>query len=259
MTTSTRKRKRGDTSAAGVCVGAQNTGQGQDPDSSDVRRGGVGKGKTADSLREARSIGDIGLEAAPAPADQVKTDMRRPVRDSLLLRGPSSPLDRAQGKTHLRLAVGLGEVLHRVPVAITAGKVHPCVHAGRVPSENLFHGADLLHEAAPVERLAEPEARDSVPDGHLVGSLALILRADRIFGRRADCSENFLHGSREGGDAGVVLAHPLPELGHEGARQRSGQGTGRGTLLEAHERKVRLQARRPAGEQPVGEKPQILE
>ena len=256
-----RRGRRHPGGARGACVrvGTENAEAGQEADAAEVRRGRMGEGPTAESFDEVRAVRHVDLEAAPARADQVMADVRLPVADPLQLRGPAGARDGAQGHAHLRLAGRLGEFLHGVPVAVAAGEVHPWVDPGRVPPQDLLHRADQLHEAAPVERRTEPEARHRVAGGDLIGRVALVLGADRILGRRPSRGKRLLHRGGEGGHAGVVLAHPLPELRHEGARKRVGQRAGSITALQAREGGVRLQARRPPGKDSVGQKPQVLE
>ena len=213
----------------------------------------------ADSLREARAVGDVDLEGAPASADQVVADVRRLVGDPRVLGGLTGAFDGAQSDAHLCLAGRLRQLLHRVPIAVTAGKVHPRIDPGRIPPQDLLHRADPLHEAAPVEGRAEPEAGHRVAGGDLVGRLALAFAANLLLGRRPASGQRPLHRRREGGNEGVVLAHPRPELGHEGARDRLGQRAGRRPELQSREGAIRLPARRAPGAEAVGQDPQVLE
>ena len=89
--------------------------------------------------------------------------------------------------------------------------------------------------------------------------MALVLGADRILGRRPLRGQRLLHCCGEGRHAGVVLAHPLPELRHEGARERVGQRAGRMAVLQPRESEVRLQACPAPCEHSVGQEPQVLD
>ncbi len=152
-------------------------------------------------------------------------DMRRLLADTAQLRGPSGALDGAQGDPVLRLAgIGLAapprQILDGMTVAVAAGEVHARVDSCRVAPQDLLRPADLLDEDAPIERRAEAQAGDGVGGGDLIGSLTLVLFAHRILGRRAVRRESLVDRGGEGGEARVELAHAVPQLRDEGARQR---------------------------------------
>src|SRR5690606_32265161 len=107
---------------------------------------------------EAEMEGQSGLEGASPRTDEMEADVRRHIAGSLLTQRRARPLDRPQGHSHLGLAARLREILHRMSVAVTAGKIHPRIDAGRIPPQDLLHRADALHEAAPVECATESQA-----------------------------------------------------------------------------------------------------
>ncbi len=248
----------------GVSVGGDDAQAGQQADAAEIGRGRVGTEPTAEPADERRAKGHVGLEIAPARADQVMSDVGRIGAASQRLRGQAGAFDGAQRDAHLRLAgIGLavapGQFLDGVPVAVAAGEVHARVDACRIPPQDLLRLADLLHEVAPVERRTEPQAGDGVGRGELIGGLALVLQAHGILGRRPFCGQGDFDRRCESRDAGVELAHPLPELGDESARERFGQRERRRRVLQLREGSVGRQASRPPGQDPVGQDAQVLE
>ena len=219
---------------------------GHEPDGTEVRRRRVGEEEPAEPLAEARMEGHVDLEALPSAPDQVIADVRGTAIDLLLpggldlLSALARALDRSQRDAHLRLARRLGELLHGLPIAVAALEVHPRVDRRRVPPQDLLDETDPLHVSAPVERRAEPEARDRVAGGGLVRGLALVLGPDDVLGRRSLFGERLLHEDAERGDALVVLAQPVPHLGHEGAVERHGKTPRSGASLQGGEGGVRL-------------------
>ncbi len=211
----------------------------QQPDATEVHRGGVGEDETAKALARWRVPGHVDLETEPALADEVVPHVALPAVGDLPLGAPGTTmrtrtpdgtlsartraLDRAQRHAHLRLAGRLGELLHGLPVAIAALEVHARVDRRRIPPQDLLHETDPLHVAAPVERRAEPEARDGVAGRGLVRGLPLVLGPHDVLGRRSRGDQRLFHPDVERGDALVVLAHPVPQLGDEGAVERIGK------------------------------------
>src|SRR2546426_629061 len=137
----------------------------------------------------------------------------RGVGDSLAGRGRRGggpgALHGARGHTELGLPGGLGQFLHRLPVAVPAEEVHAPVDAGRVALQDLFDQADVLEILHPVQSGAQPQAGDGVGHGDLPRSLALVLLPDRILRRHALGGETLLGGRTHGRDKGPILAHPL--------------------------------------------------
>ena len=79
---------------------------GSESDAAEIGRGRVPVDGAAQPVAQPRAVGDVGLEVAPAAADQVVADVGRAIR-----RGPrderlAGALHRAARDPHLRLAVG---------------------------------------------------------------------------------------------------------------------------------------------------------
>ena len=91
-------RHPGGARGAGVRIRTENTEAGQETDAAEVRSGGVGETPPAKPLIEARTVRHVDLEAAPARADEVIADVRCPVADTLLLRGPRGSFRRCAGQ-----------------------------------------------------------------------------------------------------------------------------------------------------------------
>ena len=232
---------------------------GQDADSAEVRRRRVGEGESAEPLSRRRAKRHVDLEAEPARADQVMADVRGPVADPLQLRRLARALDGAQGDAHLCLSGGLGKLLHSLAVAVAALEIHSRVDGRRVAPQDLLHQADPLHVAAPVERAAEPQARDRVARRGLIGGLTLVLGTDGVLGRRPSGGECLLHPGVERRDSRVGLAHPLPQLREEGAVKRLGKRLGWAAVRQPVERGVRLPPGGSAGEDPRRQDSQVLQ
>ena len=149
--------------------------RGQQGDRAEVGHAGVAEREPPDAPRQARAVGDVGLEVAAALADQVVADVGGAVGGGAGLGRLPRALHRAQRHAHLGLAGGLGQLLHRVPVAVAAEEVHARVDPGGVALQHALDQAHRLDVLAPVERRAQPQAGDHVGHRHLGGGLALVL------------------------------------------------------------------------------------
>ena len=86
----------------------------------------------AGSLENAGPIGDVRLKIASASVDQVIAHVGGTIRRRSKGRRLAGALDRAQGDTHLGVAARRGQLFDRLPLPVTAQKIHPSVRARRV-------------------------------------------------------------------------------------------------------------------------------
>ena len=222
----------------------------------------MGEHETPCAVREARTVGHVGFEFASALPDQVVAHVGSAVVGRVQFGGLAGALHGAKGHTELGLPGGLGQFLHRLPVAIPAEEVHAPVDAGRVALQDLFGQADVLEIPHPVQSGAQPQAGDGVGHGDLPRGLALVLRPDRILRRHALGGEAFLDGRAHGSDKGPVLAHPLQEPHDVGRVQDLRQGRqGRRVLGAADLGQIAVgrETRVPALERFVRQPPQVLD
>jgi hypothetical protein len=157
----------------------------------------------------------VDLEIGAALADEMVTDVDRAPGDAALSGLPRA-LDGPEGHPELTLPGAVGQILHRLAVAVAAQKVHAAVDGGRVTLQHPLDEAHRLEVLAPVEGRAEAEARDDVRDGDLRRRLALVLAADRLLRGRLLCEEMCVGGGAHRRETRAVLAHPLQHLCDEG-------------------------------------------
>jgi hypothetical protein len=219
----------------------------------------VGEERGAHPLPQARPVGHVGLEVAPALADEVVADVGGDVAGAGL-GGLPRALHAAQRHADLGLARSLRELLERVAVPVAAVEVHDGVDARRVSPEHLLDEADALEEPAPVERGAQPQAVHRVRDRGL--GRRLVLRADRLLRADPEPGEALVHPPVQRHCVRAVLAQALQQLdevgGLEGGRQLGDRPLPAG-VVEAGEESVRLHAAAAAVEDLVGDAPQDLD
>jgi hypothetical protein len=109
----------------------------------EIEEGASGKDEASEPLLQLGNIGYVDFEVASTAADQVVADVREGLPFAALPR-LARALHRTEGRAHLRLPRGLGELLHRLAIAVTARKVHPAVDRRGIAPEDLFHEAHLL-------------------------------------------------------------------------------------------------------------------
>ncbi|MEW6363227.1 MAG: hypothetical protein AB1714_01160 [Acidobacteriota bacterium] len=130
--------------------------------------------EAAGAFGEAGTIAEVGLEVATAFADEMPADVRGTLGGRAAFCGQACALDRPQGHAQMRLSGGLGELLHGLPVAVPAQKVHVTVRTGRVALQHPLDRAHVFEVLAPVESGAEPEAGDDVRHRDLGCGLPLV-------------------------------------------------------------------------------------
>ena len=196
----------------------------QEPDRSEVDGGRLGEDETPNPPAEAGSKGDVGLEIGAALADEVVADVAGAIRRGSALHRLASALNSLQSHVQLRLAGGLGQLLHGLAVAVAAQEVHAPISPGRVALQNALDEADGLEELAPVEGGAETQAGDDVRHRDLGRGLALMLAPDRVLGGHVLGGEVRFDGGADGGKARAVLSQAFEKLmdvaGVEVLRQR---------------------------------------
>ena len=140
--------------------------------------------------------------------------MGRAPADSAL-GGLARALDRPQGHPELPLPGAVGQLLHRLAVAVAAQEVHAAVRRSRVALQHPLDEAHRLEVLAPVEGRAEAEARDDVRDGDLRRRLVLVLAADRLLRGHVLREEVGVDCRAHGRESRAVLAHALQQLHDE--------------------------------------------
>src|SRR5207244_1636129 len=144
----------------------------------------------------------------PAPAEEVVADVGGPVL-RILLWGRPRALDALEGRPDLGLPRRLGQLLHRVAVAVAAREVHARVHARGIAVQDVLHEAHALEVLGPVDGRAQAQAGDRVGDRDLAGGFALVLGVDGLLGRQALRGEPILQPGAQLGRLGPVLPHTL--------------------------------------------------
>src|SRR3954465_13366502 len=99
------------------------------------------KQRAAASLEKAWPVGDVRFKIAPSSIDQVIADVGSTIARRSKKRRLACALDRAQRDAHLGVAARRGQVFDRLPLPITAEKIHSSVRARRVTLQNLFDEA----------------------------------------------------------------------------------------------------------------------
>ena len=199
-----------------VRVGEAQTEQqrGQQPDHPEVGRGGVSEDEAARATEHPGTVGHVRLEIVAALADQMMADVGRAPGEAAL-GGLTRALDRPQGYPDLTLPGAVGQVLHRLAVAVAAQEVHVAVDAGRVALQHTLDEAHRLEVLAPVEGRREAEARDDVRDGDLRRRLVLVLAADRLLRGRQLREQMRVDRGAHRREARAILAHALQQLHDE--------------------------------------------
>src|SRR5947209_4105791 len=101
----------------------------------------MGEQGAAGSLEKAGPVGDVRFKIASSSIDQVIADVGSTIRRRSMNRRLAGALDRAQRDANLGVAARRGQVFDRLPLPVTAQKIHPSVRARRVTLQ------DLLDEA----------------------------------------------------------------------------------------------------------------
>jgi 3',5'-cyclic AMP phosphodiesterase CpdA len=162
------------------------------------------------------------LELRPARVDQVVTDVRGAGIGAgwRLYRRGARQLDGLA--RHLALVHG-ALFCHRlggVAIAVAGGKIHPAVNIGRIVAQRLIDDAQVLDEIAPFQRTQHPQAADAVADGHLVGSLLLVLRLHQLGDGQARFRQALFDPAQRQGKGRTPSLQAACELGDEGADHR---------------------------------------
>jgi len=118
----------------------------------------------------------------------------------------------------LGAARALGEVLDRVPVAVTGGEVH-LAKCARGP-ERRVDETHALHELRPVEPRDQAHARDHVSDRHVHGRLALVFQPNGFLGGGPLGRQQLLEPCQRGRRGRVLVPETLEQLDLAGGRQR---------------------------------------
>ena len=87
-------------------------------------------------------------------------------------------------------------------------------------AKDLIDETQALHEFGPVEPGDEAHAGDHVPDRHVHGRLALVLKTDDLLGARALRRHDLLEPSESRRDRRILVAQALEQLDLTGRRQR---------------------------------------
>ena len=95
----------------------------------------------AASLEKAWPVGDVRFKIRSSSIDQVIADVGSTIPGRSKKRRLTCALDRAQRDAHLGVAARCGQVFDRLPLPVTAQKIHSSVRARRVTLQ------DLLDEA----------------------------------------------------------------------------------------------------------------
>ena len=214
------------------------------------------------SLPEGRVVSHVVFEFTTTASDQVVADVRRPRIGAQPLRRLARALDGAQGDPHLGFAGGVGQRLHRVPVAVAARELHAAVDAGRVALEDALDQTHVLDVLVPVDRGAQPQAGDGVAHREVIHRLPLMLGAHRRFHRRAGGIEPLLQLLAQPRGARAMFAHALQQLIHErdvGDVRKHRQAVLQLGGLVCGEEAIRLEAPRATFDQFLGQPTQMLD
>ena len=115
---------------------------GQEADRAQIDGGRMREGKPPYPPQEAGTIGDVGLEVASAPADEVVADVGGAIGRLPDLRRLARALDGTQDNSQLALSGGLGQLLHGLAIAVAALEIHARV--GPLPVQTAVAVADEL-------------------------------------------------------------------------------------------------------------------
>ena len=151
--------------------------------------------------------------ARPLPMRWWPTWSARPA--DAALGGLARALHGPEGHAQLALPGAVGQVLHRLAVAVAAQEIHAAVDGGRVALQHPLDEAHRLEVLAPVEVRAQAQAGDDVRDGDLRRRLVLMLAADRLLRSRLLGDEMRVDGGAHRREARAVLARELQQLHHE--------------------------------------------
>ena len=177
----------------------------------------------AASLEKAWPIGDVRFKIAPSSIDQVIADVGSTIPGRSKKRRLACALDRAQRDAHLGIAAGRGQLFDRLPLPVTAEKIHSSVRARRVALQNLFDEAHGFDVRLPIECRAQANTRDGVGDRYLGNALALVLGSNRILGGRLPRREVLVDGGANRQEAQPVLANAVEQLHDERRVEERGQ------------------------------------
>ena len=131
--------------------------RGEDGNRPQIHGRRMGEHGAAGSLEKAGPVGDVRFKIAASSIDQVIADVGRTIRRRSLSRRLACALDRAQRDAHLGVAARRGQVFDRLPLPVTAQKIHSSVRARRVTLQDLLDEAHRLDVRLPVERRAQRE------------------------------------------------------------------------------------------------------
>src|SRR3954447_16124895 len=95
----------------------------------------------AASLEKAGPVGDVRFQIAASSIDQVIADVGSTIPGRSKKRRLAGAFDRAQRDAHLGVAARRGQIFDRLPLSITAEKIHSSVRARRITLQNLFDEA----------------------------------------------------------------------------------------------------------------------
>ena len=252
--------------------GEEREGQEQpcdDANGSEVARGRAGHIGSKEPALEWDPVTDLLFEARPPFGDEVVTGILGPIprRSAGRLRGRwrmLGPSYRLPGDVELGPPGASGEILDRVPVAVTGCEVHGA--EGAAGAEQFVDQADALEERRPVDGRHHPQTGDHVAERHIRRRLALVFHAHELIGRRPQRRQPFLEPRQTGRRLGILLTQALDELYGKGDRQRGnverpeGQRSGR-SPADAEQlvrQRVGVMAGGASLHDPLGQAPEIL-
>ena len=274
------RRRQGELRAGAVAPGVDDSERyqtaGEQHDRGEVEPGRMRESVAAGPQTQARPVGDVELEADAAAPDQVIADVSGAIvgravtgdrgRAGAALRGMKlrrlpRALDHPEGHPQLRVAVPLGELLHRLPVAVPGEEIHATVSSRRILLQGAIDEADGLEVGAPVERRHEAQAPDHVGNRDLSRRLPLMLGPDDLFGARLLRFEVGVDGAAHRGETRPPFPDPFEKLHDVGRMEVRRQLRQRpvAALVDAVDEAVRGAPGGARLERPGGEAAQILD
>jgi hypothetical protein len=196
--------------AAGACEASPRGdgagGRGQQGDGPEVERPRVAQEEASRSFAERRTVAESALEGIAAGVEEIVTDVVCRLRNRIQRLRPSGTLHRRPRDLDLGAPRAAGEPLDRAPAGVARRELLPHVGPGRVLAEYRLDDAERFKERLPVENVQQPQTRDAVADGDLIGGLFAMNAAEQLRRRQALASEPLAQPCRRPGAGGAAVA-----------------------------------------------------